>query len=136
MFSKTSQNSLRNTRSSHPEVFATLLKKTPIHVLSCEICKLFKNNMHEKNEIARQTVSSLVLLMLTFDSYWWIGPISSILYQMSTLGVAIIQHKQGIQLCYGSYYDTVTIYNSNIFGSSIDVLLLHEATLTERDFFI
>ena len=92
--------------------------------------------MHEKNEIARQTVSSLVLLMLTFDSYWWIGPISSILYQMSTLGVAIIQHKQGIQLCYGSYYDTVTIYNSNVFGSSIDVLLLNEATLTERDFFI
>ena len=78
-------------------------------------------NTH-KNKTARQTASSLVLLVKTFDSYWWIGPISSItssnVYTKRINNTA--QTRNSTVLWWLLWYQ-IALNNSSIFGISENV---------------
>ena len=58
------------------------LNAVEVWAWACAIARHSRPGMasviHKKNKTARQTAFLLVLLVWTFDSYWWIGPISSI----------------------------------------------------------
>ena len=75
-----------------------------------------------KSKTAGQTVLSLVILVKTFDSYWWIGSIASI--TSSNVYVKIIntttQTKNQTVLWWLLWYQ-VTLYNSSIFGIPVSL---------------
>ena len=78
-------------------------------------------NTH-KNKIERQTPSSLVLLVWTFDSYWWIGPISSITSSnVYTKRINSTTQTRNSTVLWWLLWYQVILYNSNIFGISINV---------------
>ena len=76
----------------------------------------------QKNKIERQTPSSLVLLVWTFDSYWWIGPISSITASNAYTKRSnnTTKARNSTVLWWLLWYQ-ITLYNSNVFGISINV---------------
>ena len=70
----------------------------------------------QKNKIERQTPSSLVLLVWTFDSYWWIGPISSITSSnVYTKRINNTTQTRNAAVLWCLLWYQVTLYNSNIF---------------------
>ena len=77
MFLKIWQNSYENTcagvslsrsllsLSRSPRSHATLLKKTPAQVFSCEFCEIFKNTFFKNTELLRMPASNSTQVLQT-----------------------------------------------------------------------
>ena len=86
-------------RSTHLAAYSSKRLNLLSVIILVWLCNTWK-------QAARQTASSLVVLVLTFDSYWWIRPISSItLSNLYTKRANNISQTSNSTCC-GGYYDT------------------------------
>ena len=76
----------------------------------------------QKNKTARQIALLLVLLEWTFDSYWWIGPISSLTSSnVDTRRINSTTRTKNSAVLWWLLWYLVTLYNSNNFAVSVYV---------------